>query len=83
MPLGSNVSDQQTPRLLAILLGVFGLTVESAMEEFIGIYGLLFDSGDLTPSARAEALEKWMANLLAQKDMPQTKRMMDSGTCPT
>ena len=72
-----------TTRILAILLGVLDMTVECAMEEFIGVYGLLFDNGDLAPSTRAEILRKWMEQLLDRRGISKETFLLGSGTCPT
>lgn len=68
--------------LLAILLGVLDLSIERALEEFIGIYNRVVDAS-LTPSARSEMLEAWMTDLLERSNLPKNQPLMGTGTCPT
>ena len=71
-------------RLLAILLGILGMTAVEALDEFINIYKeILTPDVELTPAFRSIALETSLKALLERRDMLGEQILLDSGRCCT
>ena len=71
-------------RLLATFLGVLGMTVVEALDEFINIYKkILTPDVELTPVLRSNRLESSLRALLKRRGMPEGQTLVGTGRCCT
>jgi hypothetical protein len=64
-------------RFIAILLTLFGLTVNEALDEFINLSTDILDIEGVQPDARTAALKVYIHNLLAKYEIKEEMRLMD------
>ncbi|CAG8642898.1 14138_t:CDS:2, partial [Acaulospora colombiana] len=69
-------------RVVAILLTIFGLDVEEAIEAFIRICNTVFPKEGCTPSARATMLETVTKELLEERKLPLDLKLQDDRNLP-
>jgi hypothetical protein len=64
-------------RFIAILLTLFGLTANEALEEFINLSTNILDIQGVEPDDRTAALKLYIHNLLTKYGIKEEMRLMD------
>lgn len=67
-------------RLIAILLGRLGFTVEEAVEHYIRIAEVAFSSNEMTSDQRMDKLKKVVEEVVQAADLEPHAKMEDSDT---
>jgi hypothetical protein len=64
---------------IAVLLGLFGMTVEEAMQEFYSVYDSVFDVASHSPQQRAGILQAKIKSLMARNNLniPESAKLED------
>jgi hypothetical protein len=71
------VSRQQRFRFIAILLVIFGLTVEQSLEDFVELSAVVFEVQGVDADARTMALKVYVSTLMKKHSIPDGMRLMD------
>ncbi|KIM24511.1 hypothetical protein M408DRAFT_52723, partial [Serendipita vermifera MAFF 305830] len=67
---------------IAILLVIFELTAEKALDEFIDLCVNILDKGDIDAETRTAALKKYIDGLLERHEINQKTHLLDSSDRP-
>ncbi|KIM24546.1 hypothetical protein M408DRAFT_317551 [Serendipita vermifera MAFF 305830] len=70
---------------ISILLGIFGLSVDETLEEFIILSIHVLDIPGISASARTERLKRYITDLMKKYEIDEEMRLLDpnprSGRC--